>query len=130
LLERRLAMVEAILDRHEQGVLYERPRLRLSSLERRRIDTMMGELKAVIGSIAATHQLECETRDPAREIASLLSVSWENLGNVGTSGLTAYGPVDPVLRETLDPVLEAMMVLLIDLGAAAEDGGGTNSGTR
>ena len=58
------------------------------------------------------HELPAEERDPGREIAGLLRVSWESLAEVDSHRLRSYGRVDQGLRASLDPALERMMALV------------------
>jgi len=112
-LEERLARIEEILDRDESGALYRRSRPRLSSDERERAGAILAELRAAIASVAETHGLPAEERDPGREIAGLLRISWESLAEIDSRRLGAYGRVDPGLRASLDPTLERMMALVV-----------------
>lgn len=130
LLEERLAIVDGILDHEDRGALYERPRLQVSGPRRARIEAMVAELRARIEALAQTYDLEREHTIPARKIGGLLSISWESLGNVGSRGLVAYGPVHPALGETLDPALEAIMALVTDLEHAVIDRGANTHRAR
>jgi hypothetical protein len=115
LLEERLATVDEVIERSREGILYRRPLLRTSPEARRVLNEQLGGVRDTILSLAETYELEREPRDPLREIVGLLSISWESLGDVGSRGLSAYGPVDHRLRSTLDPVLEELMARLLEL---------------
>jgi hypothetical protein len=115
LLEERLAIIDGILEHEEAGVLYRRPRLPASPESRRLIEAELADVRSAIASISGTFGLEADPRDPVREISGLLSISWENLGDVGSRGLAAYGPVDHRLHAVLDPDLEALMARLVRL---------------
>ena len=117
LLEQRLGRVEALLDSDEEGLLYRRLRPAWSREERARVDATLADLRSTIASISCEFHLAVQQRDSAREIAGLMGVSWENLAEVGSRRLRAYGEVDPALRATLDPALDRLM----DLVSALED---------
>jgi hypothetical protein len=125
-LEERLGRVEDIIGRDESGALFHRSRPRLSSDERERAGAILAELRAAIASVAETHGLPAEERDPGREIAGLLRVSWESLAEIDSRRLGAYGRVDPGLRGSLDPALERMMSLVVEIEEIANGtpGGG------
>ncbi len=46
-------------------------------------------------------------------------MTWENLAGIKARHLRAYGRVDPALRETLDPAVERLLVLVSALEAIA-----------
>lgn len=112
LLEERLSRVEEIIGRDESGALFNRPRPQWSSAETEHVGAMLAQLRAVIASVAETHSLHLEEKDPGREIAGLLRVSWESIAEIDSRRLRSYGRVDPGLRDSLDPALERMMVLV------------------
>ncbi|MGA2512619.1 MAG: hypothetical protein ABSG37_03270 [Candidatus Limnocylindrales bacterium] len=116
-LEERLARVEGLLDRDEEGLLYRRRRPVWAREERARAEAILADLRSTIASISRAFNLAPEERDSAREIAGLMTISWESLAEVGSRRLRAYGRVDPALRDTLDPALER----LIELVSALED---------
>jgi HAMP domain-containing protein len=125
-LEDRLGRIEDIVHHDESGVLFHRPRPRWSSEEVERIGAIVTELRAAIASVAETCRLPSEERDPGREIAGLMRVSWESLAEIDSNRLRSYGRVDPGLRASLDPTLERMMALVatvedLAVGHGAED---------
>lgn len=119
LLEERLAEIDSLMERGEEGVLYRRPVARLSTEQRARMEQLMAELRATIGSLAATFRLPRDEQDPVRRIAGLLSVTWEQLGEIDSRRLGAYGSVDPGLGETLDPAMQHLAQLVLELREVA-----------
>ena len=111
-LEERLSRIEDIIGRSESGVLFSRPRPRWSSEEAELAAAMLARLRAAIASVAETYGLPAEERDPGREIAGLMRVSWESLAEIDSRRLRSYGRVDPGLRTSLDPTLEQMMAVV------------------
>lgn len=125
LVEERLAEIETILERDASGRLYRRLRPDLSPEARDRVVGLLTALRSGITDLADEYRLEAESRDGARAIAALLAMSWENLGEVVTGHLRAYGEVDPQLTTTLDPAVERLMRLVLELQqtvTAAPDG--------
>ncbi len=45
----------------------------------------------------------------------LLGITWEGLGDVRAGRLRGLGDVDPALRERLNPSVERLMDLVLDL---------------
>jgi len=126
-LEERLGRVEDIIGRDESGAMFHRARPGWSPEETERVGAMLEQLRAAIASVAETHSLQTERRDPGREIAGLMRVSWESLAEIDSRRLRSYGRVDPGLRASLDPTLEQMMALvaaieLLAVGYAEGDG--------
>ena len=125
-LEERLGRIGQIIDHDESGALFHRSRPMWSREETERVGAILAELRATISSVAEVHELPAEERDPGREIAGLLRVSWESLAEVESHRLRSYGRVDPGLRATLDPALERLMALVsameeIAVGREPED---------
>lgn len=129
LLEERLARVEELLHRDEQGLLYRRLRPSWAREERARADAIVADLRSTIASASRAFNLVPEERDSGREIAGLMRISWENLAEVGSRRLRAYGHVDPALRDTLDPALERLMELVSALEDVALGENGPVSGS-
>ncbi len=129
LLEERLARVEELLDRDEDGLLYHRLRPAWSREERARVDTTLADLRSTIASVSQAFHLAIQQRDSAREIAGLMRVSWESLAEVKSRRLRAYGHVDPALRATLDPAVERLMELVSALEDVGLEANGPVSGS-
>lgn len=119
LLEERLAVIRRLMDQDELGRLYRRDRAQLSAEQRARMETLLAGIRAEIARVADTFDLAIEHQDAARRIAGLLGVTWEGLGDVRAGRLGGLGKVDPALRELLDPSVERLMQLVLELKEAA-----------
>lgn len=117
LLEERLAEIEDLVNRGAEGVLYRRPAAPLDRQQRARLDELIGEIRGSIAELAETLHLTREEQDPVGRIVALLNISWENLGEIDTRRLRAYGTVDPALRGTLDPAARRLADLVFALQA-------------
>jgi len=118
LLEERLAEVERELTIDERGVLY----TRVAHFSPRQVGTMRGliaALRVVIQEMARTFQLEREIQNPARRIFGLMTVTWENLDELHSARLKAYGHVDPRLPAVIDPWAEQLTRLVRELELVA-----------
>ena len=115
LLEERLAIIGRLMDQDERGRLYRRDRAPYSAKQRARMEALIVEIRAEIAHIADTFGLASEEQDAARRIVGLLGITWEGLGDVRTGRLRGLGDVDPALREQLNPSVERLMDLVLDL---------------
>ena len=119
LLEERLAIIGRLMDQDERGRLYRRDRAPYSAKQRARMEALIVEIRAEIAHIADTFGLASEEQDAARRIVGLLGITWEGLGDVRTGRLRGLGDVDPALREQLNPSVERLMDLVLDLQGIA-----------
>jgi hypothetical protein len=115
MLEERLAIMARLMDDDERGRLYRRDRAPYSAEQRARIEAVILEIRAEIAQIADTFGLASEQQDAVRRIVGLLGITWEGLGDVRTGRLRGLGDVDPALREQLNPSVERLMDLVLDL---------------
>ena len=131
LIEERLAEIEDLLDRGAAGVLFRRPPAPLDAERRRRLEALVGQVRESIAELAGALHLPREEQDPIRRIIALLNISWENLGEIDSRRLRAYGAVDPELRSTLDPAARRLADLVFALQAELAGGeGGDHRRTR
>ncbi len=115
MLEERLAIIARLMDEDERGRLYGRDRARFSAEQRARMEALIVEIRAEIARVADTFRLASEEQDSARRIVGLLGITWEGLGDVRAGRLRGLGDVDPALREQLNPSIERLMDLVLDL---------------
>jgi hypothetical protein len=119
MLEERLAIIVRLMDDDERGRLYRRDRAPYSAEQRARIDSVILEIRAEIAHVADTFGLASEEQDAARRIVGLLGITWEGLGDVRAGRLRGLGDVDPALPERLNPSVERLMDLVLDLQTIA-----------
>ena len=115
MLEERLAIITRLMDDDERGRLYRRDRAPYSAEQRARIEAAIVEIRAEVAHVADTFGLASEEQDTARRIVGLLGITWEGLGDVRAGRLRGLGDVDPALREQLNPSIERLMDLVVDL---------------
>lgn len=102
LLEERLAEIDRLMTTEESGILYHRA-AGFSPNQRKRMSSIILEMREAIQAVAETFHLSREEQNPARMVMALASVTWESLEDLYAHRLTAYGAADPKLKETLDP---------------------------
>jgi len=119
MLEERLAIIARLMDDDERGRLYRRDRAPYSAEQRARIEAAIFEIRAEVAQVADTFGLASEEQDAARRIVGLLGITWEGLGDVRAGRLRGLGDVDPALREQLNPSVERLMDLVLDLQGIA-----------
>jgi len=115
--EEHLRMTSAWLDgAEENGILYRR-KLNLSPVQRQvaqqRVDTAL----ETIASLAQKIGLEPEVEDPAGLIRGEMNVSWANLIDTQSRKLKRYGDVDPELKSVLDPAIQRLAQLAMELAS-------------
>ena len=117
LLEERLSAIGDMLDRDDGGTMYRRARPGMTPEQAGSIAALLAEIRRRIDDVAATFRLSSEDRDAKATIVALLAMSWQNLGEIDSRGMRAYGEVDPALPGLLDPMVQRLM----DLVRALED---------
>jgi hypothetical protein len=115
--EENLRLTAAWLDgAEENGILYRR-KLNLSPVQRQvaqqRVDTAL----ETIASLAQKIGLEPEVEDPAGLIRGEMNVSWANLIDTQSRKLKRYGDVDPELKSVLDPAIQRLAQLAMELAS-------------
>lgn len=114
LLEERLVEIERLLTVNEHGILYSR----VATFTPRRQEEMrqlIGELRAGIKTVTETFELKHEPQDPARRIVGLLAITWESIEEMYARRLRAHGEVDPDVQDALDPWVEKLTRLVLEL---------------
>ena len=118
LLEERLSVIRDMLDRDDGGTLYRRARPRMTPEQGATVAALMAEIRGRVDDVAATFRLSSEDRDAKATIVALLAMSWQNLGEIDSRGMRAYGEVDPALPDLLDPMVQRLMDLVFALEEA------------
>jgi len=116
LLEERLAEITSLMDEEHHGILLERPAPRLSDAQRAAALATMGRMREIVASLAARFDLERDVEVPERRIAGLLGPTWQSLLEVDSRHLRGYGVVDPAVPPVLDPAVEDLVGLIVELG--------------
>jgi len=114
LLEERLADVEHVVAADERGIMYHRV-AQFTPRQRAQMNEIIRAMREQIRRAADEFQLPRECHSAAQYIVGTLAMSWESLEEVRSRKLKSYGEVDPVLRDTLDPILRQLIRLLFRL---------------
>jgi len=119
LLEERLAAVRYLMEVDELGILYRRDRAAFGPDQRQAIDRLMAATRGEIAVLAELLDLQREEQDAVGTIVGTLAMSWQSLGDVRVAGLRGHGPVDPGLADLLDPPVERLMDLVLQMERVA-----------
>ncbi len=121
MLEERLARIERVVRQDEEGILYRRVG-DFSPEQRQEIQALIAAMREQIRRAAEQFGFEKEEQSASKEIAGTLSLAWESLEETRPRKLGAYGPVDPALSVTLEPIVQELIRLLFKVVDAARDG--------
>jgi hypothetical protein len=75
---------------------------------------------ALVAQLAERFGLPCVDEPLATRIAVAMSMDWAHLIDTTSGKLKRYGPVDPQLRESLDPDLERLAQLALSIASLVE----------
>ena len=113
--EETLRQADAWLEgKEEYGILYQH-RLNLSNGKRNAAQKQIAEALEQIAELARRLDLQAVEEDPDGLIHGKLTVSWANLIDTRSQKLRRFGEVDPGLAEVLDPDIDRLVQLAIDL---------------
>ncbi len=115
LLEERLATVRRLLLEDEEGRLYRRRRPPIPADHAARMLALLDETAVQIAAAADQWGIPRAERDSAAMIGGILAIAWQGIGEALTSNLRGFGEVDPGLAAELDPSIERLMGLVLEL---------------
>ncbi len=75
----------------------------------------MAQIKDRIRSLAERFGLERERRNLRRQLSARLTYDWTTIEEIKTLHLRGYGAVAEGLKETLDPELDAIIGLILEM---------------
>jgi hypothetical protein len=120
MLEENLRLTAAWLDgREDNGILYRR-KLNLSPAKQLAAQQRVASALETIDILAKKIGLEPEVEDPAGLIRGEFSVSWANLIDTQSRKLKRYGDVNPELKSVLDPAIQRLAQLAMELASIFE----------
>jgi hypothetical protein len=115
--EEQLRLTSAWLDgREENGILYCR-KLNLTPARRQVARQRVAAALQMIANLAQEISLEQEVEDPAGLIRGEFSVSWANLIDTQSRKLKRYGDVNPEAKNVLDPAIQKLAQLAMELAS-------------
>lgn len=88
----------------------------LTPAEVRKLKSLLNQMRQHIGRLREQFQLKPQERDLRRMLAAAFTHFWAILHDCRTDKLKGAGPVDPQLKQTLDPAINQ----LIELARALE----------
>ncbi len=115
LLEERLATVRRLLLEGEEGRLYRRRRPSITADREARMLALIEDAVAEIAAAADRWRVPRVEQDAAARIGGILAIAWQGIGEALASNLRGFGEVDPVLAAELDPSIERLMDLVLEL---------------
>ena len=118
LFEQSLRHAESVLNNplEVNGILF-RQRFAISEAKRTLISTKISAALDQIRVMRELFALDAEEENLARQVASELSVSWENLMDVRAKKLRGYGKIHPELPTVLDPRIKSLSAIALELAA-------------
>lgn len=118
--EENLRQADAWLQGKEDiGILYQH-KLRLSNGKREAARKQIAEALTQIAELAHRLDLQAIEENRAGLIRGQLTVSWANLIDRRSQKLSRFGEVDPGLAEVLDPDIDRLAQMALDLAMLFE----------
>lgn len=119
LLESRArTLLQAVQEPPANGVLTRfRP---LNARRARRVQALLQGLLEEIGDLARGFDLRPGEEDLGARVRAEMAVAWSDLHDLKARKLNRYGEVDRRLAETLDPHLQRMIDLTLEISRLAE----------
>jgi len=124
-LERDLRQAEMWLRGQPQGGMLYRTSLRLSPARREAVLSEIAKALEVIAQLAERLDLQPTEEPLTNRIAAAMTIDWANLTDTASAKLKRYGPVDPGLRDTLDPEIACLARLALSISSLIEETDGT-----
>ena len=115
LLEERLATVRRLLLEAEEGRLYRRRRPSMTADREARMLALIDEAVLEIAAAAERLRVPRVEQDAAAKMGGILAIAWQGIGEALASNLRGFGEVDPMLAAELDPSIERLMDLVLEL---------------
>jgi hypothetical protein len=113
-LEKALYAIEETLAADRRGTLY-RVSTQLSSEQMRVTRELIEAMRQEIATTARELGLQAREEDGRRAIVAQLASAWEGLEDAKSAKLVRYGAVDPSLKDSLDPHLDKLIALVLQL---------------
>ncbi len=76
---------------------------------------LLDETVAQIAAAADRWGIARAERDSAAMISGILAIAWQGIGEALTSNLRGFGELDPDLAAELDPSIERLMSLVLEI---------------
>jgi len=86
------------------------------------IAPLVDEMMAEIASLVRKFDLQPSVQDVRHSVNASVSAAWAGLCDLLSTQLGRYGKVDPELEKTLDPHIDALIRLALELVQATAEG--------
>ncbi len=119
--EKNLRAAQAWLDgAEENGTFYQRA-LHLSEQRRKQARQLIAETVQAVTQLGQSLELPLEIENVASEVRSQMVISWTNLLDNRSAKLKRYGKVHPDLSSELDPIIEQLAEMALNISAIFEE---------
>lgn len=113
--EQALDATESLLEGPRQG-LFREISIGESAQGRQEVGSACRAARELLREAAARFNLPARREDGARIARAECMAAWSGVEEIRATRLAGYGQVDPVLRDTLDPIVDDLSRLLLRLG--------------
>ena len=109
-----------IRERPEEGLLTHH--IPVSETVRRRFEALIEQMHEELAVLIRQFELQPKAVDSRSYINATMALTWSSLNEVLSSKLKRYGEVDPALSESLDPCLNRLIDLALQVAEVARGG--------
>lgn len=110
---------EVLQGKYTSGILY-RHRMDCSPEKKAALERMAQDGLNEVAELAARFDLPVNEVDPLKSLNGVMSVSWTNLIDAGSDRLIRYGEVDGRLSNELDPAINQLAGLALEIARLLE----------
>jgi hypothetical protein len=109
-----------IRERPEEGLLTHY--IPVPETVRRRFEALIEQMHEELAVLIRQFELQPKAVDSCSYINATMALTWSSLNEVLSSKLKRYGEVDPALSESLDPCLNRLIDLALQVAKVARGG--------
>jgi hypothetical protein len=109
-----------IRERPEEGLLTHY--IPVPETVRRRFEALIEQMHEELAVLIRQFELQPKAVDSRSYINATMALTWSSLNEVLSSKLKRYGEVDPALSESLDPCLNRLIDLALQVAKVARGG--------
>ena len=109
-----------IRERPEEGLLTHY--IPVPETVRRRFEALIEQMHEELAVLIRQFELQPKAVDSRSYINATMALTWSSLNEVLSSKLKRYGEVDPALSESLDPCLNRLIDLALQVAEVAREG--------
>ncbi|MCG6946718.1 MAG: hypothetical protein LJE87_15405 [Deltaproteobacteria bacterium] len=109
-----------IRERPEEGLLTHH--IPIPETVRRRFEALIKQMHEELAVLIRQFELQPKAVDSRSYVNATMALTWSSLNEVLSSKLKRYGEVDPALSESLDPCLNRLIDLALQVAEVAREG--------